>query len=437
MSVELSMIVKNAERTLARCLDSVRPFVDEILVADTGSSDSTVEIALEYNARLVEVPWNHDFSEARNAALRVGRCDWIIFLDADEVLDRELASSIPSLTSRTEVMGYEATIWNYVRTLNTRMLRAAAQPNPRRLEAASTYPGYVEHKNVRLFRRHPEIVFEGRVHEGVADRMRRLGLKVEQSEVLIHHLGMAESQAHDRDRKTAYYQELGKRKLAESPNDVRTCVELGLGELENLRNPAAALPYFERAIALKPSSNVLWTYAGICLARLGKVQESFEVFAMARHLGASDPVFFEALGDARYSSEDFRDSAHCYSLAKIAGSHSSALEAKLGVCEVRLGQADSGLQRIQRAIEREPDFGELHDLLMLAALFAGQDNLAKEAAGRRIGLGELSPDSYLVISGMWRHLHEPQRAAEVLRSGCGQFPGNELLRSALYEYEST
>ena len=110
-SIELSMIVKNGASTLARCLESAHSAVDEIVIADTGSTDGSAQIARSYGARVIEVPWEDDFSKARNAALRHGRCDWVLFLDADELLDTEEAKGIASLLADPAVLGYDVRIW--------------------------------------------------------------------------------------------------------------------------------------------------------------------------------------------------------------------------------------------------------------------------------------------------------------------------------------
>lgn len=86
MKINLVMIVKNEERSLRRCLKAVRPLVDEMIIADTGSSDRTVEIAKSMGARVVEFPWVNDFSAARNFALEQSDADWNLVLDADEYL---------------------------------------------------------------------------------------------------------------------------------------------------------------------------------------------------------------------------------------------------------------------------------------------------------------------------------------------------------------
>ncbi len=433
MSIELSMIVKNGASTLARCLESVRSVVDEIVIGDTGSTDASIQIARRCGARVVDVPWEADFSKARNAVLRLGRCDWVLVLDADELLDAEAPTEIRPMLENSDALGYDIRIWNYVPTLATRMLNRPAHRNPGRIDAARSFPAYVEHVNVRLFRRHPEIFFEGRVHEGVADRMKSHGMKVAPANFVIHHLGIAEDGAAERSRKMEYYQELGRKKLSESPNDVLAYYELGLGELEHFHNPQAALDYFKRAVELKPDSNVLRTYAGICLVRLGKLQEGLEALVRAEHLGARDAVHLEAMGDALYHLEKFGEAQRSYEAAKAAGSQSGVLEGKLGVCEVRLGAEASGLRRIQDAIESEPEFGELYDMLMAAALFAGNKPLAAEVAERRLEVGTPAANSFLLTAGIWAQLGEWERAARVVEAGCQRFPQDAKLCSAMSE----
>ena len=80
------MIVKNEKHNLPRCLDSAKPYVDEIIVVDTGSVDGTPEIAAEYGAKVSYFEWCDDFAAARNYAISQISGDWILMLDADEEL---------------------------------------------------------------------------------------------------------------------------------------------------------------------------------------------------------------------------------------------------------------------------------------------------------------------------------------------------------------
>ena len=85
-TVSCCMIVKDAEGTLHRCLKSVRPWVDELIVCDTGSKDSTREIARQYADGVKEIDWTDDFGEARNRSMEGAKGDWILWIDADEYL---------------------------------------------------------------------------------------------------------------------------------------------------------------------------------------------------------------------------------------------------------------------------------------------------------------------------------------------------------------
>jgi tetratricopeptide (TPR) repeat protein len=83
-TVSACMIVKNEEEQLPRCLESIRDWVDEIIIVDTGSTDRTVAIAQAYGARLFHQPWEGDFSKHRNYSLDQAAGDWVFIIDADE-----------------------------------------------------------------------------------------------------------------------------------------------------------------------------------------------------------------------------------------------------------------------------------------------------------------------------------------------------------------
>lgn len=93
MEFTLCMIVKNEEDVLARCLDSIQDIAAEIVIADTGSTDSTREIAARYTSKVYDFPWCGDFSAARNFSLSKATKPYCMWLDADDVIlpaDREL-----------------------------------------------------------------------------------------------------------------------------------------------------------------------------------------------------------------------------------------------------------------------------------------------------------------------------------------------------------
>ncbi|KNZ70380.1 family 2 glycosyl transferase [Thermincola ferriacetica] len=145
--LSLCMIVKNEEAMLPRCLKSVSGLVDEIIIVDTGSTDSTREIGKKFNARVFDCAWDDNFSNARNFSLAQASGEWILVLDADEVLVFESRDQVKKLLSDPGVEGY------FIRIVN--LLGA--------LREFETSEDFV----VRLFRNKPEYRFTGAIHEQV------------------------------------------------------------------------------------------------------------------------------------------------------------------------------------------------------------------------------------------------------------------------------
>ena len=100
VTISVCMIVKDEERALGRCLDSVALFADEIIVVDTGSTDATKKIAARFTPHVHDFAWTDDFAAARNASYAYASCDYLMWLDADDVVPDEDARKICSLKSQ-------------------------------------------------------------------------------------------------------------------------------------------------------------------------------------------------------------------------------------------------------------------------------------------------------------------------------------------------
>ena len=87
--LSLCMIVRDSARTLPACLESIRPWVDEMVIVDTGSVDETPRIVESFGGRLFHFPWCDDFSAARNESLRHARGDWLFWMDSDDTIPPE------------------------------------------------------------------------------------------------------------------------------------------------------------------------------------------------------------------------------------------------------------------------------------------------------------------------------------------------------------
>lgn len=142
-NISLCMIVRNEEKTLSRCLESVKFLVDEIVIVDTGSTDKTVEVAEGYGAKILHKAWTDNFAEARNYAIKHATSDWILQLDADEELVRSSASELIEIVKNKSIDGVHCIIQSI----------------------ESNSPHSSQFYNLRLFRKKPQIYYEGIVHE--------------------------------------------------------------------------------------------------------------------------------------------------------------------------------------------------------------------------------------------------------------------------------
>lgn len=93
-TISLCMIVRDEEAVLGRCLDSIKGAVDEIILVDTGSKDATVEIGKGYTDKVFLFPWQDDFSAARNFSFSKASMDYCMWLDADDVVEKECAETL-------------------------------------------------------------------------------------------------------------------------------------------------------------------------------------------------------------------------------------------------------------------------------------------------------------------------------------------------------
>ncbi|MGH9738536.1 MAG: glycosyltransferase [Candidatus Acidiferrales bacterium] len=434
-TVALSMIVKNAERDLPDCLASVKGIASEIVVADTGSTDETPSIARAAGARLIFIPWENDFAKARNMPLEMVTADWVVSLDADERLDPDAATALPALMARKEVDGYQVAIRNYVPTLAHKLWDRSAVPNDSSYAPARHAAAYVDHENVRLFRRDPQIRFAGRVHETVGWSILSSHRKLATANLMIHHMGML-GDAEERARKILFYLELGKQKVTEMPDNRQAHFELGVSLLENLGNNRDALVSFERACKIDPQFGLGWFFVGVCRFRLQEYAGALANLRRAQRCGHSTPWLAEMLGDVHYNLGDFDAAAACYRRSLKHAPAKAPIESKLGLAEIRQGRDRAGLRRLREAIEAEPTDPDLHDRLIVAEVFLKRLPEAAEAAEKKVAATSPRAEDFLRAASIRGKLEQWPEAAALIRRGLALHPNSEPLLNALSKIET-
>ena len=266
----LVMIVRNEERSLARCLESARSSVDRIVVMDTGSQDRTVEIARSFGAEVHQMEWPNDFAAARNAALEKSDADWNVILDADEWFASGLGSLGPQLLPplgdappsfvgciRVADAGEDAPIRNFIPRVLPRGVR-----------------------------------YDGRVHEQPITPLPR---KILPS--LVLHDGYDEAQLH---RKKGRNENLLRAELSERPDNVYLQYQLGRQYLLDGDNRAAAeclVASYNASTVGTPFRHGIVIYTILALRWSLRYDEALELVDAEHDNWDSSPDFYFAVAE--------------------------------------------------------------------------------------------------------------------------------------------
>lgn len=222
-TLSLCMIAKDEENSIRNALVSMENIADEIVVVDTGSSDRTKDIVREYGGKVIQTKWRDDFSAVRNLALQNAHCDYILFLDADELIDvrdRVGLALLKKILPIDQDMAFRVRI----EPNKPRESMSVSMENKLSTEGSIAY-------QVRLFPRREGIKFEGGAFESVDKSLERRGMQLTQSQLfkIVHET--EESEFRDKRKVGAV------RKLFASVDDPAKALEGGvfflkLGDLD-------------------------------------------------------------------------------------------------------------------------------------------------------------------------------------------------------------
>jgi len=431
-TLALSMIVRDEEQALPACLESVKDKVDEIVIADTGSKDGTMEVAKRFGARCISIPWENDFAAARNRSLAEVHSDWVLWMDADEQLDENAKVALPRLIAARGIDGYIVPIFDYVLGMDVKIWDYPTRPNRTGFAPAQRFPAYVEHINARLFHRRPEIYFVGCIHETVWPRLRDTGKVVYKANFVIHHFGVTSDPA-TRIRKNQFYRQLLQKKVQDMPNDAQAHLELGLAEMDATRDFQAALQHFATACRLNPRLGTAWLYHGLVLRSLGRPAEALAALRHAKSISRQSADLCEGQGDAYYDLQDFHAARRCYKRALSFRKSWPAIESKLGLTEVRLRRPRPGLARLRAAVKQAPWDSDIHDRLIQACCWLNLLEEAANAADYKLAVAPRDPQSFLRAASIHARLDQRDKAALILRAGLSLFPHVERLQRCYME----
>jgi tetratricopeptide (TPR) repeat protein len=432
LTLTLAMIVRDEEEMLPRCLTAVAPAVDEIVIVDTGSTDRTVQIAEAFGAKVLHHEWTGSFADARNVSFAAATGDWVLYLDADEVLVAEDRAALRALTGRTWREAFYLVETNHTGELDDGTA--------------------VVHNALRMFRNRAQYRFTGALHEQVADKLPAgLPERLEASRVRIEHYGYLAS-VRDAKGKSRRNVEILRRQLEEAPE--RTpFMHFNLGA-EHLAagDVDAAVSEFETAWAMIRDGEGAQAlgYASSLAARLvkglraqGRLAEAGARCeeALALFPGFTDLVLEQGFVAQQDGDED-RAAAlfeRCLQMGEapsrftsVAGSGTFLAARALAEIHRRRGDLERACELLERTLREHPRYLGIVDPLagaLLAAGVAPPEVVARVTAG----VAQVTPSVRFLLGTALYEAGAAEEAREQFAAVVRRQPTSGAARAALGE----
>jgi hypothetical protein len=353
MSLSVCLVTRNQVASLPMALGSVQGLAEEILVLDTGSTDGTVQLAQERGARLVTFKWDDDFAAARNEALQQARGDWILLVHPDEEVLPIARETLETYLAKDGIFAYG------VRMLE---LHQADQPPPH----VETYP-------LRLFRRHPDVRFVGRLHPTFEVPLEEIasfqGRRLEMSDLTLRHHAYLWTLTRGKLR---WAVRLMEKELADRPEDLHCLIEYGrtLLQLEDPRGHDILANAASRVWALRQQPQAPTPTVGRLLEYLLTVAPEYcrfptdrdEVADLALRWFPQTPVMLWRVAEWYFHKQDFARAGMALEhlqLCRQTGQYDRAVPfdprimgdlalLNLGICRIRTFQLDRAEQTLRQ-----------------------------------------------------------------------------------------
>ncbi len=258
-TLSLCMIVKDGEKYIEQCIESVFSIVSEVIVVDTGSTDSTLKRIERFNPKIFHYKWNDNFADARNHSLEKAISDYILVLDADEVVYEEDLPKLKALLATTNADGISIQFHNFT--------------------VENSEESFNTHIGLRMFKKGC-FHYDGAIHEQLVLNKKTEKPIMEISEIRVKHYGYLKSNSgvKKHNRNLPILLSL----LEQNPKDAFHLFNLGneymsLGEHEN------ALKYFDmsdeyKVLSMAYAPHLIYRRAS-CLHVLNQNEKSLSVLA--------------------------------------------------------------------------------------------------------------------------------------------------------------
>lgn len=368
LQLSLCMIVKNEEQVLERCLDSVKDIVDEIIIADTGSTDNTVNIASRYTEHIYDFEWIDSFSAARNFAQSKATGKWILVLDADEYVDRDNLKEVKGQLSEINesIDAFSTTIYNF---------------------AGYSGEHIVQHRSLRIYRNDSNIKYIRTIHEQLIREDKEF--KSDKSELIIYHSGYMDNIVKGKNKNSRNVK-LIQKQTDSAGQAAFDYFNMG-NEFLSAREVEKALESYQKAYMQKADIRYAWVPLTVvqmllCLIDLKRYSEALKVIYDAELIWNNAPEF-------------------------------KCLKASVFLTQNRMCEAKSELQELIENKEnykhfiRSVDYLEFHPYMLLGDLYNKEGNvsLAVENYAHILSVNSRSYEAfYKLVSVLSKHCSQEE-----------------------------
>ncbi len=388
-TLSLCMIVKNEEKHLVRCLKSVRDVVNEIIIVDTGSTDKTKDIARVFGAKLYEFPWTGDFSAARNESLIHAAGDWVLILDADEVISsldhNELKNLIRKRTSKP--IAYSIVTRNYINNMSVLGWTPNKGEYPEEAGA-----GWIPSPKVRLAPRRKDVFFSNPVHELLENSLATQKIPVAACKIVVHHYGKLDVRK-DSQKGEDYYL-LGKIKYESAPTNVKYIFELA--------KQAHLLRKYDETVEL-------WTK----LLSLIEDKPESDDYKLIKRISVGDPIaeIYVQLASAELLLDRYEQALYSATQAMRTDKKLKEYVSIYAYCEIIAGSVKKASTALQELLDETPDY--LPALLVQCTASCLEEN-NKKTKELMLMLRKKNPNVNSQLNKTARQLHTNGRKDQAL-----------------------
>lgn len=397
--VSLCVVARNEADVIGACLASAAAVADERVVVDTGSTDGTPDVARAAGARVFIHAYPGDQARAFDLPLCHARGDWILVLDADEILDAAALRIIPRLVRSAACDGYFFIQRNYSPHLTQRWRRT----NPL-APVARGARGYLDACSVRLFRAHAAVRYAGRLHQSVLPSLLARGGRVAASGLIVHHYGWLR-----RERaamKSDLYLALQRRQVEAVPDHARAWTELGLLYLGR-HQPAQAERCFSAAVRLGygPDADYLrgvaWLERGRPRDAQPLLRRALRAFCPATAMDYEPVDVWCALSRAaRLLGQPRAAEAACTRALRLVPGHPAAANDRILLRTAR-GAYGAAWREVRRQMELDPDDAVLWATRGTLALTTGATDEALRACALALESDPAHLPARINLAGLW------------------------------------